>query len=165
MSDQFIGEIRLFSFEFAPQQWATCDGQALPVMQNQALYALIGFIYGGNNTTTFNLPDMRGRVMMHRAQEGQQGQAFASGTESVPLLLPQHQHTMNVKAATGTSNATVGNVLAQSADNAYTTASPGSTTLGNVVTSTGGNVATNNMQPSLVVNYCIALMGFFPSRN
>lgn len=163
MAEPFIGEIRLFSFGFAPQNWATCDGQTLGVSQNAALFSLIGSLYGGNGTSNFCLPDMRGRVMMHRAESAQQGVAYAGGAESVAISLPAHQHTLKAQASTGSVNVASSNVLAQSTYKSYMAAAPTTTLNANAVASTGAGVAPPNMQPSLVVNYCIAIYGIYPT--
>lgn len=171
MAEPFIGEIRLFGFGFAPANWATCDGQLLNIVQNQALYALIGTTYGGNGSTNFNLPDLRGRTVLHRSTtdptylEGAKG-----GTETVTLTaasqLPAHTHALNANSAAGSTNVPQGNVpaaVATANQSAYATAKASPATVLPSLSSTGG-AAHNNTQPSLTVNYCIALMGYFPSR-
>ncbi|HEY4745684.1 MAG TPA: tail fiber protein [Desulfuromonadaceae bacterium] len=171
MAEPFIGEIRLFGFNFAPQYWATCDGQLLNISQNQALFALLGTTYGGNGTTNFNLPDLRGRTMLHRSTtdpmylEGKGG-----GTETVTLTatsqLPAHTHQLNANSAPGGANVPSNNVpaaVATANQFAYATAKASPATVLPSLTSTGG-AAHSNTQPSLTVNYCIALSGIFPSR-
>lgn len=173
MAEPFIGEIRLFGFGFAPKGWATCDGQLLTISQNQALYALIGITYGGNGTTNFNLPDLRGRTMLHRSTtdptylEGAKG-----GTETVFLTstsqLPAHTHALCANSAAGSTNAPSNTVPAAVATTtnqfAYATAKASPAVALHSLTSTGG-AAHNNMQPTLTLNFCIALSGVFPSRN
>jgi len=172
MAEPFIGEIRLFGFNFAPQGWATCDGQLLNISQNQALYALLGTTYGGNGTSNFNLPDFRGRTLLHA--NATYGEGKAGGTETVALAatseLPAHSHTLFANAAPGTSNLPQGNILAatQSPDNtksAYATAKVTTNLAGGTLSPTGGSAGHNNMQPSLTVNFCIALTGLWPPRN
>lgn len=174
MAEAFIGEIRLFGFNFAPIGWATCDGQTLSINQNQALFALIGTIYGGDGVSNFKLPDFRGRVMTHRNpsdpnfQEGKPG-----GNEGVALnstaQLPQHSHALLANSATGSLNTPQGNVLAaveDSAKLAYAdTKAPPNTLAPGSLSPSGGSAPHNNMQPSLIINYCIALTGYFPPRS
>jgi microcystin-dependent protein len=168
--DPFVGEIRLFSFSFAPKGWSTCDGQSLAIYQNQALYALIGTTYGGSGSN-FNLPDLRGRTMLHRSivppvyQEG-----VAGGTETVALTgtsqLPAHTHGLTANSGAGTTNVPRNNVPAAVADAtkfAYATVKASPATYLPALSSTGG-ASHNNMQPSLTLNYCIALSGIFPAR-
>lgn len=172
MSDFFLGEIRLFSFNWAPQGWALCQGQDMPINQNQALYALLGLQYGGNGTTVFKLPDLRGRVIVGQGQNPHTGTTYqigqAAGAEAVTLTqsqIPAHIHGINASADNATTNVAAGNYLATNpAIPAYAT--PGSmvglqpTTIG----SAGGGQAHPNVQPSLVLNYCIATQGIFPPR-
>ena len=166
MAEPFIGEIRLFSFDWAPAYWASCNGQTLNIVQNQALFALIGTLYGGNGTSNFCLPDLRGRAMMHRNTGSEQGVAYAGGAESVPVSLPAHQHTLKAQDSAGTVNVASGNVLAQATtNNSYMATAPTTILNANAVSAAGGGVAPTNMQPSLVINYCIALAGLFPSSN
>ncbi|MDB4412532.1 tail fiber protein [bacterium] len=171
MSEPFIGQIQTFGFNFAPRAWAFCNGQLLPISQNNALFALIGTIYGGDGRTTFALPDLRGRMPMHYGQGSglsnrQIGQS--SGAESHQLSvgeLPVHTHTHNVTAAVGDSPSPVGAVPATANDGEsnYSTATSGlSAVNGN---SQGGGQAHNNMPPYLAINFSIALTGIFPPRN
>lgn len=169
MVEPFIGEIRLFGFGYAPQGWATCDGQLLNISQNQALYALIGTTYGGNGTTNFNLPDLRGRTMLHRGSSYMEGRE--GGIETVALSatsqLPAHTHALNANSAAGGTNVPQGNVPAAVAITdqfAYATAKASPAAVFPSLTSTGG-AAHDNMQPSLTLNFCIALTGLFPSRS
>lgn len=172
MAEPFIGEIRLFSFDFAPQSWATCDGQLLNISQNQALFALLGTTYGGDGTTTFNLPDLRGRTPLHPNATYPEG--VKGGAETVALAatsqLPTHTHALCANSADGSTNVPAGNVLAdvkEDAKLAYATtkASPAATLSAGTIASAGSSAGHNNMQPSLTVNYCIALIGIWPSRN
>lgn len=173
MAEPFIGEIRLFSFGFAPAYWATCDGQTLNISQNQALYALLGTTYGGNGTTTFNLPDLRGRTILHpdgtTYREGVKG-----GSEAVALnatsQLPAHTHGICANSDDGSTNVPTGNVLADVKETskfayAASKASPAATLAAGSIAPAGGSAGHNNMQPSLTLNYCIALTGIWPSRS
>ncbi|RII28308.1 MAG: phage tail protein [Geobacter sp.] len=170
MAEPFIGEIRLFSFGFAPQGWATCDGQTLSINQNQALYSLLGATYGGTSTT-FNLPDLRGRTMLHRNNDYLEG--AKGGTESVALAatsqLPLHTHALAANSGPSTTNTPKDGVLATVAGTtkyAYTTAkAPPNTLAAGSLSPSGSSASHNNMQPSLVINYCIALTGYYPPRS
>ncbi|HXT14445.1 MAG TPA: tail fiber protein [Gemmatimonadaceae bacterium] len=173
MSDQFLGEIRMISWNFAPKYWAFCDGQTMAINQNQALFALLGTTYGGNGVATFQLPDLRSRTPMGwstRVSPNTLGQV--AGTESHTLSvqeIPVHTHIFNGTKTNGTSNQPVANGWV----GAYPTgfgAAP--TKLDNQTTmepstigSAGGNVAHENRQPFLCIPYVIALSGVFPSRN
>lgn len=168
MSEPFLAEIRMMGFNFAPRGWAFCDGQILPINQNQSLYSLLGTTYGGDGRTSFALPDLRGRVPIHVGsndsssyQEGQK-----SGEETHTLAaneMPQHKHVANASANDGNSPIPIDNTLG-GFNNGFNN---GSTLIDvtNEVSNTGGGQAHNNMQPTLVVNFCIALQGLFPSRN
>lgn len=175
MSEPFVGEIRAFGFNFAPRGWAQCNGQLLAISANSALFSLLGTIYGGDGRTTFGLPDLRGRFATNYGQGpglssrsiGQQG-----GTEQNYLTIdqmPSHSHAVSVHVADddATTNEVDGTVLANSAGNTYSTAAPDGTLSPNAATSApmGNNQATNNMPPFLAVNYCIALVGIYPSRS
>ena len=166
MGTPFMSEIKIISWNFAPKGWALCNGQLLPINQNQALFSLLGTMYGGNGQTTFALPDLRGRMPIHfgsgftLGQAG--GQEFHTLTQSG---MPQHLHPLmasNVAAATQTLN---GNMFAQAPGGIY--APPGNlqpilpTTINNV----GGSQPHENRMPSLVLNFIIALQGAFPSQN
>ncbi|MEQ9207990.1 MAG: tail fiber protein [Phycisphaerales bacterium] len=169
---QFVGEIRMVGFNFAPQGWAKCDGQLLPINQNTALFSLLGTQYGGNGETNFGLPDLRGRVPMHYGQGpglpvhpiGQK-----AGAESTTLSLahlPPHNHpvTISTSSAEGDSAIPGGNALAKSSNGGYTT-QPTDSALGGVAsTSAGSGQAHSNMQPYQAVNFIIALTGIFPSQ-
>ncbi|ACM19641.1 phage tail collar domain protein [Geotalea daltonii FRC-32] len=174
MAEPFLGEIRLFGFNFAPVGWATCDGQIMQITQNQALYALLGTTYGGNGTTTFNLPDFQGRTLLHA--NATYGEGKAGGVETVALAttseLPVHNHVLAANTGPGGSNVPQGNILAatQSPDNtktAYATAkaTPVANLAGGTLSPAGGSAGHNNVQPSLTVNFCIALTGLWPPRN
>lgn len=176
--EPYIGQISMFAFRFAPIGWALCNGQSLPIAQNQALYALIGTTYGGT-ATTFNLPDLRGRIAMHRSTDAQTNyrEGQAGGTETVALTtasqLPPHSHTLTANSAAGNGNSPAGVVPAavQDAGNpqtmfAYTSAkaSPAATLAAGSLATAGASLGHDNVQPSLVINYCIALSGIWPSR-
>jgi microcystin-dependent protein len=174
MAEPFIAEIKMFAGNFAPRGWAFCDGQLLPISSNTALFSLVGTIYGGDGRTTFALPDLRGRVSMHagngpglsQRRVGQRG-----GTETVTLnvaQMPSHNHSPGCSNDLGDEVLPEGNFVAKpaGADTGEAFASTADKTMGTSPSSnTGGNGAHTNVQPFLVVNYIIALVGTFPSRN
>ncbi|MDX1449674.1 MAG: tail fiber protein [Acidimicrobiia bacterium] len=170
MSEPFLAEIRMVGFNFAPRGWAFCDGQILPINQNQSLYSLLGTTYGGDGRTSFALPDLRGRVPIHvgRSNGGEAhtlGQRSGEETHTLSANeMPQHRHAAQAANVNANSNDPTGHVLARVL-NGY--ASPGTTVSlrPGTVTNVGGGQAHNNMQPFLTVNFCIALQGLFPSRN
>ena len=169
MSEPFLGQIQAFGFNFAPRGWAFCSGQILSIAQNTALFSLLGTTYGGNGQTTFALPDLRGRTPLHMGQ----GPGLSSydlgqvaGTESVTLLstqMPAHNHTHVASSGPPADNLPGGNFVAAAAIYA---ASPGDSVMApSSIGIAGGNQPHPNMQPYLVLNWCIALEGIFPSRN
>jgi microcystin-dependent protein len=177
MSDQFVGEIRIFGFNFAPTGWALCDGQLLPISQNTALFSLLGTYYGGNGTSNFALPNLQGSAPLQQGQGpglspydlGQVG-----GEPTVTLLtnqIPAHTHTPGCLNGAGTSNSPAGHILASAmvgrqGESRYT-AGPGTSPnmSPQALQLTGGNLPHNNMPPYLTVNFCIALQGIYPSRS
>jgi microcystin-dependent protein len=178
MSQPFIGEIKIVPYNFAPRGWAFCAGQILSIAQNTALFALLGTTYGGNGQTTFALPDLRGRRAYHEGQ-GPGLSAFdlgeIGGTETVTLLqteLPQHSHTVRAargattQPSTSPSSAAWSNEVLGSPQNLpYSDAAADTAMASSSVTSSGGGQPHENRPPYLVLNYCIALEGVFPSRN
>jgi microcystin-dependent protein len=171
MSEPFLGEIRIFGFNFAPQGWAFCDGQLMSISQNTALFSLLGTFYGGNGIQTFALPDLRGRVSIHQGQGpglssyviGQTG-----GTENTTLntnQMPQHNHAAVANASPATTGRPDGAVPARAAADIYAPAPDGTAMNAGHIGNTGGSQPFNNLQPYLTVNFCIALQGIFPSRN
>ncbi len=173
MSEPFVAEIKMFSFDFPPRGWAQCNGQLLPINQNQALFSLIGTTYGGNGQTTFALPNLQGRTPIHWGSgPGLPTVSLGevSGTETVTLLssqIPQHNHPISASSANPSATSPNGSFLSTFAtDNVYT---PGASANGvmspSTVAGAGGNQPHNNLQPYLVVNFSIALVGIFPSRN
>ncbi|MFO0909469.1 MAG: tail fiber protein [Isosphaeraceae bacterium] len=171
MTDPFVGEILLMAITYVPQGFADCNGQLLAINQNQALFSLLGTTFGGNGTTNFALPDLRGRAPIHFGQ----GSGLTSytlggkgGAETVALnstQMPSHQHTPLCSSAVGNQVAPAGNVWAGSAnDNLYSTATPSTTMYAAAVGSAGNNQAHENRQPVLALRYVIALVGVYPSR-
>ena len=162
----FLGEIRVFSFNFAPRGWAFCNGQTLPINQNQALFALMGTMYGGNGVTTFNLPNLQSKVPIHVGAGHTQGEVGGQHAHTLTMQeMPRHTHVLQASSATGNSPTVSGNVYAANASALYhppTSLTPmGSTS----VTTVGQGQSHINDQPYLVLNFCIALVGVFPSRN
>lgn len=164
MSDPFIAEIKLISFNFPPKGWAFANGQLLAINQNQALFSLVGTTYGGDGRTTFALPNLQGRVPMHMGGGHTLGERGGEEAHTISQTeLPTHNHLVNVS----NSNANVGpsgNVLA-AANNLYHPG-PGNTTLAaNTVANAGGSQPHDNRQPYLCLNFIVALTGIFPSQN
>ena len=166
MSEPFLAEIRICSFAFAPKGWAQCNGQLLPINQNQALFSLLGTNYGGNGQTNFALPDLRARTPVHSGDGvilGERG-----GVDTVTLAeaqLPAHSH-LRATSNQATSATPVGNVLANAPRRGVGVfAEPASTAVMIGAQPAGGGQAHDNRQPSLVLNFVIALIGIFPSRD
>ena len=166
MAEPFLAEIRLMSFGYAPKGWALCNGQLMPINQNQGLFSLLGTTFGGDGRVNFALPDLRARVPMHSGDGHILGERAGESAHSVNLSeLPQHIHLVNAsQAATGGNSQAAGRFLG-SANNMYH--SPASLTALNAgtVTNLGGSQAHLNEQPFLCVTFCIALQGIFPSPN
>lgn len=172
MAEPFLAEIRLMSFVYPPKGWAQCNGQLLAINQNQALFSLLGTTYGGNGTQTFALPDLRGRVPIHFGQGGASYYALgqSGGSESTALTTAEsaHNHGLAASSSTATVAAPAGKYPAASASRNIAYASSADTALNAAAITTagsGGGQAHNNMQPSLVIEYCIALQGIFPTQN
>ncbi|PRZ50186.1 phage tail protein [Tritonibacter scottomollicae] len=170
MSEPFLAEVRMFGFDFAPRGWAFLDGQLLPINQNQSLYSLLGTTYGGDGSTTFALPDLRGRTPIHRDSDYRLG--ARSGEESVALSkteIPTHTHAAMSSASQAQSGSPTDHVLAAEVlpDAAYRDAEAANMTplTSATVAASGGGQAHNNMQPYQTLNFCIAMHGLFPSRN
>jgi microcystin-dependent protein len=167
MSEPFLSEIKLVSFNFAPKGWALCNGQALPINQNQALFALLGTTYGGNGQTTFNLPNLRGQVPIHMGNGHTLGETGGSTAVTVNIQqLPTHLHTLNASASpAATSNIPTGNVLGNSnPNNLYGPPTTLEALNPATVSNVGGSQPHTNMMPYLVLNFIIALQGIFPSQ-
>jgi microcystin-dependent protein len=179
MSEPFVGEIRMVGFNFAARGWMLCNGQLLPIAQNAALFSLLGTTYGGNGTTTFALPDLRGRAPVHQGQgPGLSNYVMgqSAGVETVTLIstqMPIHTHLVNASSVIGESTAPTSNILAVVGDpnagttfSAYSPPATANTTLSPTALGTaGGNQPHENLQPYLCVNFMIATQGIFPSRN
>ena len=173
--DQYLGEIKICSFNFAPKGWAFCEGQLLPINQNQALFSLLGTTYGGNGVTTFALPDLRGRMVIGSGDEYVLGQMGGEVSHTLTLAeMPAHNHILTAtNSAATTDKPTSQTMLASPADiifpqvtkNVNTYAAPGSVVQLSPLTSgsVGGSQPHNNMMPFITVRYIIALQGIFPS--
>ncbi|HEY0615258.1 MAG TPA: tail fiber protein [Candidatus Elarobacter sp.] len=170
MSNPFLSEIRIFSFSFAPRGWALCNGQILPINQNQPLFALLGTTYGGNGQTTFALPNLQGRVAMHMGQGHTLGERGGEETHTVVSSeMPAHIHpaSADVKPGDGDAFIPTNTLPANAAPTQIYSA--GSTNMAamapQMVSNVGGSQPHENRQPYLALNCCIALQGIFPSRN
>jgi microcystin-dependent protein len=181
MAEPFLSEIRIFSFNFAPKGWVLCNGQLMPINQNQALFSLLGTTYGGDGRVNFALPNLQGRVPVHVGQGLILGQNGGEVTHTLTLgEMAAHNHPMMADAQTttgivntpGAPGTTVlgrtGGVVSPGGPftvSMYNTANPGGTLNPAVMSNTGGNQAHVNMQPFLTLNFSIALQGIFPSQN
>jgi microcystin-dependent protein len=169
VSEPFLGEIRTFAFNYAPKNWALCQGQLLSISQYTALFSLLGTVYGGDGRSTFALPDLRDRAPLHFGT-GVSGTTFAlgqAGGESTHSLttaeIPAHTHTVSARAAAAVSSP-AGALWAQSAKPVFAT-TPTTTMNAAALATTGSSQPHDNMPPYLVLNFAIALAGIFPSRN
>ena len=179
MSEPFVGEIRMFAGNFAPKGWAFCDGQLLAVSSNDALFSLLGTIYGGDGRTTFGLPDLRGRIPIHAGSGpglSPRRLGTKSGAETETLTasqVPSHTHTVNASNQAGTAASPAGHYPANTSSGAVTTQYDvpvrASSTLvqfnSGAVQTVGGSRSHSNMQPFLCINFIIALIGIYPSRD
>lgn len=171
-ADPYLGEIALFAFNFAPNGWYQCNGQLIAIQANPALFSLLGTTYGGNGTTNFALPNLQGRVALHMGQGpglSNRDLGEISGEESHTLIsseIPSHNHNLAAYSGVGNSDSPGNNVAAVNNEGIqeYSNQNPDTTMAAGTVGSYGGGQAHNNMQPYLVLNYCIAYQGIFPSR-
>ena len=165
MAEPFLSEIRIMSFGFAPKGWAMCNGQLLPINQNQALFSLLGTTYGGDGRVNFGLPDLRSKVPIHMGQGFTLGEKGGEQAHTLSMSeMTQHIHFVNASSvANGGNNSPVGRFLGGAAD-MYHSVSNLTTMSPPTVTNTGGSQAHNNMMPYLVLTFCIALQGIFPSQ-
>jgi microcystin-dependent protein len=167
MAEPFLSEIRIMSFGYAPRGWALCNGQLLPINQNQALFSLLGTTYGGDGRVNFALPDLRGRVSMHMGSSHTLGERGGEPAHTLSIAeLPTHTHVLSASPTGGNQPVPTANVMASTAPNPVygppnnlVALNPGT------VTNVGGSQAHLNMQPFLTLNFCIALQGIFPSQS
>ncbi|HEX8453303.1 MAG TPA: tail fiber protein [Longimicrobium sp.] len=165
MAEPFLSEIRLMSFNFAPKGWAMCNGQQLPINQNQALFSLLGTTYGGNGQTTFALPDLRGNTPIHVGNGFTLGQKGGEQNHTVSMAeMPTHTHFLQATNTNGSTNS-ANNAYLAAFSGGYNNVAPLTTMTPQSVTNTGGSQAHLNMQPFLTLTFCIALQGIFPSPN
>jgi microcystin-dependent protein len=161
-----MSEIRIFSFNFAPKGWAACNGQLMPINQNQALFSLLGTTYGGDGRVNFGLPDLQGKVPIHMGNGHTLGERGGEQNHTLSTSeMPTHVHSLQASSVPGNGPVPAGNLLGSPLNATYrpsgTTAAMDPGTLAN----TGGSQAHPNLQPYLTLNACIALQGIFPSRN
>ncbi len=171
-SDPFLAQITMFGGNFAPRDWALCDGQLLQIASNTAVFSLLGTTFGGDGRTTFGLPDLRGRVAIHPGRgpglaDRRLGQTGGAETHTLTAAqMPAHTHGLRASDTRGNSSDPTGHVNAvKSRTNIYSDAAPNVSMSSQAVANTGGGQAHNNMQPWLGINHIIALRGVFPSRN
>ena len=164
MAEPFLSEIRIMSFGFAPKGWAMCNGQLLPINQNQPLFSLLGTTYGGDGRVNFALPDLRSRVPLHEGDGHTLGERGGEQAHTLTISeLPQHVHVANASTTNASVVVPTGNVLGAVA-NLYNQPQSLTSLLPTEISNTGGSQAHLNMQPFLVLNFCIALQGIFPSQ-
>jgi microcystin-dependent protein len=163
MAEPFLGELRLMSFNFPPKGWAQCNGQLLPINQNQPLFSLFGTMYGGDGRTTFGLPDLRGRVPMHIGSGYVQGQKLGEEFHTLTRAeIPAHNHIIQASSQAGNQ---AGPTILASVGNTYRTADELTPINPETLALSGGSQPHENRPPYLVNNWCVALQGIFPSRN
>jgi len=166
MAEPFLAEIRIMSFNFAPKGWALCNGQLLPINQNQALFSLLGTTYGGNGQTTFALPNLQGRTPIHFGASHTLGESSGEQSHTLSIAeLPTHTHPVAASSTATGGNANPSGRFLGGGNNVYHTASSLTSMTPQTVGSLGGSQAHLNMQPFLTLNFCIALQGIFPSQN
>ncbi len=173
MGEPFVGEIRMFGGSFAPAGWAMCQGQLMPISQNDTLFTLIGTTYGGDGQETFALPDLQGRVPIHAGQGPGISQTYQlgekGGVESVTLStqqIPQHNHAFLVNSAIGTQNSPSNNFMAApTSGKAYIAGTPDKFMAATIASIVGGSQPHENMQPYLCITFILSLFGVFPTQN
>ena len=165
MAEPFLSEIRVFSFNFAPKGWALCNGQLLPINQNQALFSLLGTTYGGDGRVNFGLPNLQGSAPIHMGGGHTLGERGGEQNHTLSVAeMPTHMHPL-VASSANASQAAPGAAIQAAANNAYTPPSALTAITPGTVTTVGGSQAHLNMQPFLTLNFSIALQGIFPSQN
>ena len=168
MAEPFLSEVRIMSFVFAPRGWALCNGQLLPINQNQGLFSLLGTTFGGDGRVNFALPDLRGRTPIHVGGGFTLGERGGEPAHTLTIgELPEHVHTLNGTAAQATTNVPANNTILSTSNpqNIYGAASNFIAMSPQAVGNTGGSQAHLNLQPFLTLSFCIALQGIFPSPN
>lgn len=168
MAEPFLSEVRIMSFVFAPKGWALCNGQLLPINQNQALFSLLGTTFGGDGRVNFALPDLRGRTPIHVGSGHTLGERGGEQAHTLSIAeLPEHTHVANATTTTASTNIPASNlILAKSGGSALYAAATNLIAMSpSEVAPVGGSQAHLNMQPFLTLSFCIALQGIFPSPN
>jgi microcystin-dependent protein len=167
MAEPFLSEIRIMSFNFAPKGWAMCNGQLLPINQNQALFSLLGTTFGGDGRVNFALPDNRGRVPIHVGSGHTLGERGGEQAHTLSIAeIPTHTHVLNASSTDGNSQTPTNNILAREVGNVYSPPAGGLQAMApGIISNVGGSQAHLNMQPFLALTFCIALQGIFPSPN
>lgn len=168
MAEPFLSEIRIMSFSFPPRGWALCNGQLLPINQNQGLFSLLGTTFGGDGRVNFALPDLRGRIPIHVGSGHTLGERGGEQAHTLSIAeLPTHTHTLTASSTDGNApvpfGPSAGNVLARTVNNIYGPSNNLTALVAGTITNTGGSQAHLNMQPFLTLSFCIALQGIFPS--
>jgi microcystin-dependent protein len=165
VAEPFLSEIRVMSFVFAPKGWALCNGQLLPINQNQALFSLLGTTFGGDGRVNFALPDVRGRTPIHVGSGHTLGERGGEQAHTLSVAeMPQHLHMANATSDNAAVDPPGGSLLASGA-NQYAVPPPNTSLVASTVANVGGSQAHLNMQPFLTLSFCIALQGIFPSPN
>jgi microcystin-dependent protein len=165
MAEPFLSEIRIMSFGFPPKGWAFCDGQLLPINQNQALFSLLGTTYGGDGRVNFGLPDLRGRASMHMGNGHTLGERGGEQAHTLSISeVPTHTHTLQASATPGNTPISTNNVLSSAQGQLFGPAANLTSLTPGTVTNVGGSQAHLNLQPFLTLTFCIALQGIFPSQ-
>lgn len=166
MTEPYVGEIRLMSFNFNPQGWAMCNGQLLPIAQNTALFSLLGTTYGGNGMTTFALPDLRGRVPVHVAFTHPQGERGGEQAHTLTVAeMPHHVHRVRASSAATGGSANPSAAFLGGGNNVYRGGSATTTLHPGTVANTGSSQAHTNLAPFLGLTFCMALQGIFPNQD
>jgi microcystin-dependent protein len=166
MAEPFLSEIRIMSFGFAPKSWALCNGQFLPINQNQALFSLLGTTFGGNGQTTFALPDLRARTPIHVGSGHTLGEKGGEPAHTLSIAeLPTHTHVANGSGAAANTNTPSNTAYLGVINNTYSQPANLVAMAASEITNVGGSQAHLNMQPFLTLSFCIALQGIFPSPN
>jgi microcystin-dependent protein len=167
MATPYLSEIRIFSFNFPPKGWVLCNGQTLPINQNQALFSLLGTTYGGNGTSTFNLPNLQGRIAMSQGNGFVLGESAGEVNHTLTVSeIPNHTHPVNASSGAGNLSSPQGAVWAKDPNGSLVYGSGANTALSaGAVVNAGSSQPHNNLMPYLVVSFCIAIQGIFPSRS
>jgi microcystin-dependent protein len=168
MAEPFLSEIRIMSFGFAPRGWALCNGQILPINQNQALFSLLGTMFGGNGQTNFALPNLQGRTPVHVGEGHTLGEAGGEQAHTLSISeIPTHVHAVGASTTASGGSATPNGNYLGGGNNVYASPNAGGLTAmrPDAITPAGGSQAHPNMQPFLTLSFCIALQGIFPSPN